>query len=746
MKKLVGLGQRALQCLAGLALSATLVACGGGGGSAGTPVVGGGGTTTPTTPATDVATVTMSLSSTTVTAGAPATLTVKVVNKAGTALPGLIVKFSTDGGLGAFSAASALTDASGVASTVMSPAVATSTGADTVKATVTYLDKSYSASTGFQLTATNVTIASFTSDVANLSAYGQANLTVTLVGTSATTPVTLAMTSSCTTSGKGSLTPATQTTSTGRATFTFRDGGCGAVAASENLQVSVTGTSLTQSLALPVSSPSAASIGFVSAAPTSIYLRGSGLVESSNVTFQVKDGNNNGLPGKTVVLEPSVLVGDLRLDDQTGAVTKITDSNGNVIVRINSGTVPTPVRIKATLQGSNISTVSSALAIAVGLPSQLNFSMAPATLNIEGYSIQATPNTFTVIAADRLGNPVPDGTAVNFVAEGGQIQAIKMTALNNSGIATTTANFVSASPVPVDGRVTVVAYALGEKSFLDVNGNNVYDAGEDFQDLGDIFLDRKYDNFYQASEDQFVSLATGDSKSCLPAASSLLATDVTVPVRPNTCSQQWGRAYVRRASQIIFSTSDARPLWGEAWHPNAVGVGGSCAASATLTTHYVSDVKQDKVYKVVSGTQLYAMGGSSSISITLADANGVAFNPMAAGTVASFVATDGLSTTLLGGSPVPSTAYPTALNFSYKFDEKTDEGTVTINLKSPSGLTTSVPVKISTRAIGQAVKDAIKVAWDADTNVPKKVTADPDKPATWSLDQQYRYSLAACTP
>lgn len=721
MKKLVGLGQRALQCLAGLALSATLVACGGGGGSAGTPVVGGGGSTPGTPSATDTATVSLSLSSATVTAGAPATLTVKVVNKAGTALPGLIVKFSTDGGLGAFSAASALTDASGVASTVMSPAQATSSGADTVKATVTYLDKSYSASTGFQLTATNVTIASFTSDVANLSAYGQANLTVTLSGTSATTPVTLAMTSSCTTSGRGSLTPSTQTTSTGRATFTFRDGGCGAV---ENLQVSVAGTNLTQSLALPVASPSAASIGFVSAAPTSIYLRGSGLVESSNVTFQVKDGNNNGLPGKTVVLEPSVLVGDLRLDDQTGAVTKITDSNGNVIVRVNSGTVPTPVRIKATLQGSNISTVSSALAIAVGLPSQLNFSMAPATLNIEGYSIQGTPNTFTVIAADRLGNPVPDGTAVNFVAEGGQIQAIKMTALNGNGIATTTANFVSASPVPLDGRVTVVAYALGEKSFLDVNGNNVYDAGEDFQDLGDIFLDRKYDNFYLASEDQFVSLATGDSKACLQAASLLLATDVTVPVRPSTCSQQWGRAYVRRALQTVFSTSDARPLWGTSWPDNAVGEDGICQSPVTLTTHYVSDLKQETAFKAVANTKLYGMASSSTIAIALADANPMAFNPMAAGTTVSFATTEGLSASLQGGSPVPSTASPNGLTFSYKFDDKTDEGTVTVNVKSPSGLVTSVPIKISTRKYGSNVTEA--------------------KPGEPTEDEKYRKKLAKC--
>jgi hypothetical protein len=58
------------------------------------------------------------------------------------------------------------------------------------------------------------------------------------------------------------------------------------------------------------------------------------------------------------------------------------------------------------------------------------------------------------------------------------------------------ANYQSSSPRPTDGRVTVLAYALGEESFLDVNGNNVFDAGEDYQDLGDIFIDRLFNGSY----------------------------------------------------------------------------------------------------------------------------------------------------------------------------------------------------------------------------------------------------------
>jgi len=646
-------------------------------------------------------TVALALSSTTVTAGAPATATVTVKNNAGVPLSGVVVKFSTDAGLGSLSAPSALTDATGKASIVVSPAQSTSTGADTLRATVSYLGTNYSDATGFQLTATNVTISSFTSDVTTtLSAYGQANLTVQLAGTSANSAVNLSITSSCAAAGKGTITPASQTTTTGKATFTFRDGGCGATAGVENLQVSVAGTTLTQNLSITVASPTATSIGFVSASPSNIYLKGSGLVESSNITFKVKDQNNNGLPGKTVVLVANTQAGGLTLDDQPTSstpptVTKLTDSDGNVIVRVNSGTVPTPVRIKATLQDSSISTVSSVLSVAVGLPSQVSFSAAPATINIEGFNIQGTANTFTVIASDRLRNPVPDGTAINFVAEGGQIEASKQTAVNSSGNATATANFVSTLPPPADGRLTVVAYALGEKSFIDLNGNNVYDAGEDFQDLGDIYIDLKYDNFYDPAEDQFVSTTTGQTNACLPASSDTLQVDVTIPSRPNTCSQTWGPAYVRRAMQTIMSTSSAGPKWGTTWPGNVYGV----CATQLLTTGYSNGVPTKQSFAVFgSGTIMTNLARSGVLSFAASDANTTAYNPMAAGTVITASGTDGLSVSVQGGSPVPNTATPSGVTLSYKFDATTNAGTITVSFRSPSGLVSSFSQDIVTAA------------------------------------------------
>lgn len=58
---------------------------------------------------------------------------------------------------------------------------------------------------------------------------------------------------------------------------------------------------------------------------------------------------------------------------------------------------------------------------------------------------------------------------------------------------------------PYGGRSTILAYALGEESFVDVNGNEEYDFGETFFDLTEVFLDK--------NEDDVLGDVTGESAS-----------------------------------------------------------------------------------------------------------------------------------------------------------------------------------------------------------------------------------------
>ena len=704
--------KRLFAVLALLALGA-LGACGGGGGGAGTAPFGpggGGGTGGGgggTAPAFSVA---VSLSNQTVTAAQPATVSGRVTAADGTAVSNQVVSFGTTAGLGAFSAGSALTDGNGVATVTLSPASSASVGADTVTASATIASTTYVGSVGFQLTATNVTISAFTADIGTtpLAAYGSTQLTVTLAGTSPATPVNVTISSACVSQGRATLTPPTVSSATGTATFTFRDNGCGAFNTTDNLQTQVTGTGATASRTVTLSAPTVSSIAFVSALPTEIFLRGSGLVENSNVTFQVRDANGLGVPNQTVTLEPTTLAGGLLIEGGSVPVTRITDANGNVIVRINAGTVPTPVRVRATLSPSNISTVSSSLAIAVGLPSQQNFSLSQRTLNIEGYDIDGTSNSYTVIASDRLGNPVPEGTAINFVAEGGQVQAIRFTTVAN-GLSSATANFQTSSPRPIDGRVTVLAYSLGEESFLDTNGDNVYTTGEDYQDLGDVFLDRLFNRSFSSTEDQFISLTISGTDPCNVATSSLLRLGVDAPSRAlstaggalNTCVSGWGRAYVRKAAQTVFSTSSARPGWRNAPDPRALSVGiNPCRrtllidqiGSTPLPPYNVNDTpNQVNFFELGDGAGIVFanMGTIGSLSFLLADANPVALNPVAAGTTISASATAGLTVSPLG-TPVPSTLSPSGAALNYAFDNLTTSGTITITIRSPGGLGTVI--------------------------------------------------------
>ena len=157
-----------------------LAACGGGGGGSGTSTFIGGGTT-------GQPTLTVSVNPTTVTAATPGIVSAKVVDAAGVPVAGQVVQFSTQGNLGKFSAPSALTATDGTATVTVQPTTATTTGADLIVATSTVGTATVTGKTGFQLTATDVSIASFVADVGSvaLQPYAQTTLTVTLSAGSA---------------------------------------------------------------------------------------------------------------------------------------------------------------------------------------------------------------------------------------------------------------------------------------------------------------------------------------------------------------------------------------------------------------------------------------------------------------------------------------------------------------------------------------------------------------------------------
>lgn len=243
------------------------------------------------------------------------------------------------------------------------------------------------------------------------------------------------------------------------------------------------------------------SISFVSADPTTITLKGTGgagLVETSIITFLVRGTDGLPLTGQTVDLELSTTVGGLTITP----ISAISDTSGQVKTIVNAGVVSTPVRVIATVHGTSISASSDQLTVTTGIADQDSFSISAGNLNSESFNIDGVTVPISVILSDHFNNPVPNGTAVNFTTNVGQI--VGSAATTNGAV---TLNWTSSEPrvylpSPKAGRFVIMAYAIGEESFTDLNGNGLADPGE-FTDDPEAFLDDNFD-FVRNSNESFI--------------------------------------------------------------------------------------------------------------------------------------------------------------------------------------------------------------------------------------------------
>ena len=433
----------------------------------------------------------------------PATLQAMVKTSTGAAVPNAVVTFTTNDKTGTFipSSGTAMTDASGVAR-VSLPA-GTQAGAFVVTATTTVDGKAYLGTTNYSVTFPTLTFSNLAIAPATLSAGGTASLAVTVQnGTAPFTPAqSVSFTSPCVAAGKATISSPV-TTVNGVASTSYTDKGCGG---SDVITASTTlsGATITKTGTVNVQPATAGQLTFVSALPQNISLKGTGGAgrqETSTVTFKVLDKNSNPVSGQVVSFGLNTTVGGLSLNPASAT----TGADGTVSTVVAAGTVNTPVRVTATL--GLISTLSDQLVVSTGVPDQNSFSLSTKIFNVEGMNHDGCPapvgSNVTVRLADHFNNPAPDGTAVSFTAEGGTIDASCLTGLTETTLTDGTVirqkgvpgecsvRFCAAQPRPADGRVTILAYALGEEDFNDVNGNNLVDANEfdaANQDLGEPF-------------------------------------------------------------------------------------------------------------------------------------------------------------------------------------------------------------------------------------------------------------------
>jgi hypothetical protein len=411
---------------------------------------------------------------TSISIGAPATVKATLSNAAGVPVANSVVSFSTDATLATITpATTALTNAAGVATVTLNSAGLAAAGATTITATaqVGTPPAAVTGSIGFSVGASAVTVSAPILGVgaAPLSAFGTTSIQVTVSsgGAPVTTPQNVTFSSPCASSAKAVLSTGVATVA-GVATGSYRDNGC---AGTDAISASVAGIT-SASTNLVVTPPTVGSIQFVSATPANISLKGTGGVSTSQVVFKVVDTGGNPISGKTVTFGLSTTVGGITLTPTPSTATS--DAAGSVVTNVNAGTVSTPVRVTATTPGATLGTTlttqSNGLTITTGIPAQDSFSLSATNLNPEFRDVDGNTTVLTARLADHFRNPVPDGTVVNFTTEGGSIVASCQTSAGACSSIMT-----SQAPRPADGRVTVLAYAVGEESFIDLNGNGVAD-------------------------------------------------------------------------------------------------------------------------------------------------------------------------------------------------------------------------------------------------------------------------------
>lgn len=608
---------------AAVSLAATLAACGGGGGSnppaggaggtggtggtAGTGSTGGTGTTVAPTLALSVVDASgAAVAGNAVTPGSTVFAQAQVKDAAGTGVANKLVAFTSKNSVIAFTPSSGqvLTDATGTAKVQLAAASLGAASADTITASALVGTAAVSNSLDVQTSAANVSLSNFSATTGSLTAFQSTAVGVDVAVNGApatTTPVSVSFAASC-----GSFSPVSaRSNSGGRAVSTFLATGCsGGTATLTASAISASAVQTTVSV-LP---PTPTNLQFVSATPSIIYtsVAGTGLKQSA-VVFKVVDAQGTPITAPTnvqVSLSPSAINSGVTFAATGTTATQVlsTDSQGLVSVSVASGSVPTPVALTAQLVSNPSVTASSAgLSVNSGRPNQKFFSLSVGAHNIEGWSHDGITTKVTASVADRLGQPVPDGTPVTFVSEGAQIGGSCLVAANSNGITTCSVTFSSQAYRPGDGRITVLAYAEGEEEFTDVNGNNTYDAGEPFNDLGQPFIDANESGAYESGE-QVIGVAgqgSGIGTTACSAPTSFGGTSVT-----NTCDGVWGATRVRQQQVIVLSTSSAGPLQNKVFsstgfsflladlNGNAMPYGSTVAAAVTATPGSTCTVQQ----------------------------------------------------------------------------------------------------------------------------------------------------------
>lgn len=149
--------------------------------------------------------------------------------------------------------------------------------------------------------------------------------------------------------------------------------------------------------------------------------------------------------------------------------------------------------------------------VPAAIPDQNSFSLSFSELRPEAWSLEGNTVDITIRVADRNNFAVPDGTVVNFKTTGGALDKSGCTVTNGS----CTVQWIGQDPRPRNatatshsninnGQAYILAYTSGEESFIDTNGDDLFDAGDIFpaaNDSDDAYVDTNDSGAFDAGDE-----------------------------------------------------------------------------------------------------------------------------------------------------------------------------------------------------------------------------------------------------
>lgn len=542
--------------LSAIAVSVLLASCGGGGGGyygSNDNSSSGGNGQTPVT-AVNITNITLYDTNNTVTnsiTAAGATAKVKVTDASGKGISGAIVTFTGEGVSFGTTNGAVLTNADGEASISIKPQDLNATGAYQLSATTNYngtsaATKPYS----FVLQAANIVLVGMAAAATQLESGASTNITLKTQDASTKVNqnnVTVSFSATC-----GTFEPANVVSSNqGDVTTSYKSIGSDGKLCEGQQTIRASGSNIPESkVDVNIAAIEANSLVYTTSSSVNLGIKSSGTAASGQIEFTLYA---NGTPAANKDVNIELVRGapeDLSFISLGNRAVKTvkSDPSGKVVVTLYPGNIPGPVEIKATLVSNpTVSALSKNVSVSTGRVTQSGLSLSMSKNSLQN---DKDGDTATIVArmVDRTGNPVPNGTVISFVSEGGSITPNCASVNGSCSVTLSTQN-----PRPLDNRVTVLAYVEGDKAFTDVNGDNIYTAGVDtlVSNIGDFFRDDNEDNAYNANFGEFIYKRSAGILDCA-------ASYIEQPNIPKTCDNNLG-GIVRQ--QLLFAFAHDTPTF-----------------------------------------------------------------------------------------------------------------------------------------------------------------------------------------